>query len=80
LLTLNLRDNCKVNIHYGNKHWYQNNKRHRLDGPAVEDANGNKHWYLNGKPHRLNGPAVEYANGGKEWWHNGKYQVTSPER
>ena len=24
-------------------------KRHREDGPAIEDANGTKHWYKNGE-------------------------------
>jgi hypothetical protein len=30
----------------GTKHWYQHNKRHRDDGPAVEWPNGAKTWYL----------------------------------
>jgi len=29
--------------------WYQNGKRHRTDGPAVEYADGTKCWYLNDK-------------------------------
>jgi len=33
----------------GNKFWYQNNKLHRTDGPAIEYANGAKYWYQNGK-------------------------------
>jgi len=33
----------------GDKFWYQNNKLHRIDGPAIEHANGDKHWYQNGK-------------------------------
>ena len=33
----------------GSKFWYQNGKRHRTDGPAVEWANGSKSWYINGK-------------------------------
>ena len=32
----------------GTKEWRLNDKRHRLDGPAVEWANGDKEWYLNG--------------------------------
>ena len=78
MLTLKLKDSCKVNIYYGDKFWHQNNKRHREDGPAVEYANRDKRWYQNGKLHRLDGPAVEYADGGKDWWHNGECQVTSP--
>ena len=31
------------------KHWYKNDKRHREDGPAIEDADGSKEWYKNGK-------------------------------
>ncbi len=57
---------------HGDKHWYQNDKLHRLDGPAVERANGDKHWYQNGKLHRLDGPAAEYANGEKLWYQNDK--------
>ena len=48
---------------YGNKWWYLNGKRHRVDGPACEFASGDKYWYLNGKHHRVDGPAIEYANG-----------------
>ena len=80
MLTLKLKDNCKVNIYYGGKHWYLNNKRHREDGPAIEYANGTKRWYQNGKLHRDDGPAAEYADGTKHWYQNGELQVTSPER
>lgn len=55
----------------GNKFWHQNNKRHRLDGPAIEHADGDKFWYQTDKLHRLNGPAIEYANGDKIWYKNG---------
>ena len=37
----------------GSTEWYQNGKRHRLDGPAYEGGggfnNGHKRWYINGK-------------------------------
>ena len=33
----------------GDKFWYQNDKLHRLDGPAFEDADGGKSWYIDGK-------------------------------
>ena len=56
----------------GNIEWRQNNKRHRLDGPAREYANGDKLWYKNGERHRLDGPAVELANGDKEWHIEGR--------
>ena len=54
----------------GDKWWRQNDKLHRLDGPAFENSNGNKTWYQNGKLHREDGPAVELANGDKEWYQN----------
>ena len=56
----------------GDKYWYQNDKLHRLDGPAVEWGNGTKIWYQNDKLHRLDGPAVEWGNGDKEYWIEGK--------
>lgn len=56
----------------GYKTWYLNGKRHREDGPAVEDADGSKKWYLKGKLHRESGPAVEYADGTKHWYLNGE--------
>jgi len=59
----------KVNDN-GDKAWYQNGKRHRLDGPAIERSNGYKAWYQNGKCHRLDGPAIESSNGDKSWWRN----------
>ena len=49
----------------GSKYWYQNDKLHRLDGPAVEHINGFKQWLQNGKFHRLDGPAIEWLNGKK---------------
>jgi len=51
----------------GTKFWYLNGELHRVDGPAVENADGSKFWYLNNKLHRVDGPAIEYANGSK-WW------------
>jgi hypothetical protein len=52
----------------GYKAWYQNGKRHREDGHAVEYADGDKEWFQNGKRHRLDGPAIEYAGGTKTWY------------
>ena len=64
---------------YGDKNWYLNGKRHRINGPAIEFANGDKWWYLNGKYHRVDGPAVERANGDKWWYLNGKcHRVNGP--
>ncbi len=63
--------NPKIDFN-GNKRWYnKNGKLHRLDGPAIEDAEG-KYWYLNGKRHREDGPAIEWVDGDKSWYLNGK--------
>lgn len=55
----------------GTKIWYSNGKRHRDDGPAIEDAYGNKYWFRNDLLHRDDGPAIEYTNGYKVWYRNG---------
>jgi len=60
---------------YGSKLYYKDRKmtiRHRLDGPAVEDANGSKTWCVDGQLHRLDGPAIECADGHKAWYVAGK--------
>ena len=54
----------------GDKEWYRNGQRHRLDEPAVERSNGDKEWYQNGQYHRLDGPAIERSNGDKIWYQN----------
>ncbi len=69
--TKNISIRKKIN-EYGDKFWYQNGKRHRIDGPAVERINGDKFWFQNNKRHRVDGPAIEHANGDKEWWYNNK--------
>jgi len=33
----------------GDREWYQNGMRHRLDGPAIDDADGYKEWYIDGE-------------------------------
>jgi hypothetical protein len=63
----------------GTKRWYQNNRLHRLDGPAIEEKNGTKYWLKEGKLHREAidpltgevGAAKEYPDGSKEWFVNG---------
>ena len=63
----------------GDKEWYQNGQRHRLDGPAVERSNGDKIWCQNDQCHRLDGPAVEFSNGYKEWHQNGpRHRLDGP--
>ena len=56
----------------GDKYWELNGKRHREDGPAIEDSDGDKYWFLNDKLHREDGPAIEFADGDKEWYLNGE--------
>lgn len=65
----------------GTKAWWQNDKLHRLDGPAIEYVDGPasrwvnicKSWYQNGKRHRLDGPAVECYDGAKSWYIEGEH-------
>ena len=53
--------------------WFNNkDQAHRLDGPAVEQADGGKSWWVEGKRHRLDGPAIEWADGRKEWFVEGE--------
>jgi hypothetical protein len=54
----------------GDKVWYLNRLRHRLDGPAMEYPNGYKEWYFNDKLHRIDGPAIESFDGKKYWFLN----------
>jgi len=46
------------------------NIHHRVDGPAITDADGNQWWLQNGIYHRLDGPAAEFVEGQKEWFIN----------
>jgi len=63
----------------GDKHWYVDNKLHRVDGPAIEWTDGQKHWYVDNKLHRVDGPAIEYADGTKIWYHDNKrHRVDGP--
>ncbi len=64
-------NNTMIDVH-GDKRYYLNGKRHRIDGPAVEYIDGTKKWFVNNKLHRLDGPALESRNGDEEWWVNGK--------
>ena len=63
----------------GDREWYDDGQRHRVDGPAVELSDGYRAWWVNGKRHRIGGPAVEYANGYRSWWVNDKrHRVDGP--
>ena len=52
--------------------WYKNGKKHREDGPAIENSDGTKYWMVNGLCHRIDGPAAEYHSGIKYWYVNGE--------
>ena len=57
---------------YGSKLWYQNDKYHRLNGPAIEYCDGSKCWYQNDRLHRLHrldGPAIENVDGDNYWFY-----------
>lgn len=34
---------------FGNKTWFKDGQRHRIDGPDIEYVNGEKRWYINGE-------------------------------
>ena len=64
----------KVEVESGTTKWFNEvGNLHRIEGPAIEDADGSKWWYLNGVLHREGGPAVEWADGSKWWCLNGKH-------
>jgi hypothetical protein len=57
----------------GTKWWLNDEDRlHRLDGPALEWVDGSKAWYINNGLHRLDGPAIEDCSGAQELWVNNK--------
>jgi len=56
----------------GTRFWYQNDRLHRTDGPALEFVDGTRYWYQNGLLHREDGPAIEYTNGERSWYLRGK--------
>ena len=67
-------------IDHGNRSWkwYQFNKLHRDDGPAVM-IDGTEFWYQFGKLHREDGPAIIYSNGTKIWYrYNLRHRLDGP--
>jgi len=64
--------NVLIIDYYGHKRWYIDDKRHRVDGPAVEFVNGDKLWYKEDLLHREDGPAIELENGVKAWYYQGQ--------
>ena len=61
-------------------YWYAwpgtGHRRHRVDGPAVIQADGSRAWYQNDQLHRVDGPAVEHADGTRNWYQNGQLHRT----
>ena len=63
----------RVKVTPNKTEWFnEKGQRHRLDGPAIEEANGSKSWWQHDQLHRLDGPAVEMANGYKAWYQKGQ--------
>ena len=56
----------------GDKHWFLNGNRHRIDGPAIEYSNGDKSWYFN------TGPKCKYSKGSLNW-HLNNLPITEDE-
>ncbi len=52
--------------------WYENNLKHRDDGPAVEWDNGTMEWWINNMRHREDGPALVIPGIHQSWWINNK--------
>ena len=56
----------------GTQEWYQKDKLHREDGPAVIHADGTQEWWQNNKRHRVDGPAIIRPDGAQAWFQNGQ--------
>lgn len=52
-------------------YFYQYNKLHKKDGPAIFFPDEYEEWWYNGLRHRIKGPSVFRTNGIKEYWFNG---------
>jgi hypothetical protein len=63
----NRKEKYKNSIFY-----YLNNKKHRLNGPAIIWDDGDKEYWQNDKLHRLDGPAIKFCTGYEEYWIEGK--------
>jgi len=56
-----------------------NGQLHRVDGPAVIDADGTQEWHVNGEFHREDGPAIIQADGLRIWiQHNLQHRDDGP--
>lgn len=78
------RDNGPALISFDGTHeeWYQFDKLHRTDGPAVtrKRDHGTDVFYMShGLPHRFGGPAMTYADGEMKWnWHGRLHREDGP--
>jgi hypothetical protein len=51
--------------------WYKDGNLHRVDGPAVEDADGTKRWFKGDKLHRVEVRRLN-IQGTKYWYKDGE--------
>ena len=61
----------KITNEFGGKSWYQDNKLHRKNGPAIIYDNGTRLWIMEDEFNREDGPAVMWPSGGKVWYLKG---------
>jgi hypothetical protein len=87
LLTVELKSNASddnLNVCEcpdGSREWHQNNKFHRLYGPAIEHNDGTNEWYQHGNLHRVDGPAIDRSStdGTNEWFKKGlRHRLDGP--
>ena len=61
-----------IRINNWSKSWFLGTKRHRVDGPAIDEGeDGFRAWYQHGELHRVGGPAIEWPNGNSHWYTRG---------
>ncbi len=64
---------------YWVEEWFQDERRHRDDGPAWENSFGSKEWFQNGMRHRLDGPSVIHPNGYQAYYRYGfRHRLDGP--
>ncbi len=52
-----MREPDHINVH-GTKFWFNNNRLHRLDGPAMLSSDNDQYWFIDDNRHREDGPAI----------------------
>jgi len=73
---LHREDGPAIEWNHGTKHWYQNGKLYRKDGPVIETDKLKAYYQaygLNGEAgyHREDGPAIEKNDGTKVYYYRG---------